>query len=53
MPTCAPRSIRWTSLLALAGLLSACATPPETANDVLARASTAMGDARRSGAQPS
>ena len=46
MPTCAPRSIRWTSLLALAGLLGACATPPETANDVLARASTAMGAAQ-------
>ena len=34
---------RRTLLLAIAATLGACATPPETANDVLARASTAMG----------
>ena len=34
---------RRTLLLAVAATLGACATPPETANDVLARASTAMG----------
>ena len=38
--------LRWTLLATpavLAGLLAACATPPETASEVLARASQAMG----------
>jgi glyoxylase-like metal-dependent hydrolase (beta-lactamase superfamily II) len=43
MPTHTSRSIRWTAQAALVGLLSACATAPETASDVLVRASTAMG----------
>jgi glyoxylase-like metal-dependent hydrolase (beta-lactamase superfamily II) len=43
MPTNAFRSIRWTLAASLAGLLAACATPPETASDVLTRASAAMG----------
>ena len=46
MLTHASRSIRWTALLAWAGLLGACATAPESAGDVLARAATAMGAAQ-------
>ena len=46
MLTCIPRSIRWTALLAWASLLGACATAPESAGGVLARASTAMGAAQ-------
>ena len=46
MLTRIPRSIRWTALLACASLMGACATAPESAGDVLARASTAMGAAQ-------